>query len=75
LKGGDIMAQKHVNHLNIFKTLKLHWYEAMILKIAILSFGILIGANWPGIVLDWATPILIVAVVASLYAILVWWKE
>jgi hypothetical protein len=69
------LADKHVNHLNIFKTLRLHWYEAVILKIAILSFGILIGANWPTIVLDWATPLLIVAVVTSLYAILVWWKE
>ena len=69
------MVKKHVNHLNIFKTLKLQWYEVFGLKIAILSVGILIGANWPGIVLDWATPILIIALVSSLYAILVWWKE
>ena len=69
------MAQKHINHLNVFKTLKLHWYEAVMLKIAILSVGILIGANCPAIVLDWTTPILIVAVASSLYAILVWWKE
>ena len=69
------MAKNHTNHLSIFKTLRLHWYEALFLKISLLSIGILIGANWPAIVLDWATPLLIVAVVASLYAILVWWKE
>ena len=69
------MAKNHTNHLRIFKTLRLHWYEALLLKISLLSVGILIGANWPGIVLDWATPLLIVAVVSSLYAILVWWKE
>lgn len=69
------MTKKHPNHLNVFKVLRLHWYEALVLKIAILSVGILIGANWPGIVLDWATPLLIIAVASSLYAILVWWKE
>lgn len=69
------MAKKYNNHLNVFKSVRLHWYEALFIKISLLSIGILIGANWPGIVLDWATPILIVAVVSSLYAILVWWKE
>lgn len=70
------MAKKITNnHLNIFKTLKLQWYEVMFFKISLLSVGILIGANWPAIIQDWATPLLIVAIVASLYTILIWWKE
>ncbi len=70
------MAKKNTNnHLNIFKTLKLQWYEVMFFKISLLSVGILIGANWPAIIQDWATPILIIALVSSVYAVLVWWKE
>jgi hypothetical protein len=69
------MRRKHVKHFNIFKTLKLNWFELFVLKIAILTVGILIGANWPGVVLDWATPLLIIAVVSSIYFVLVWWKE
>ena len=70
------MAKKNTNnHLNIFKTLKLQWYEVMFFKISLLSVGILIGANWPAIIQDWATPLLIVAIVASLHTIIIWWKE
>ena len=70
------MAKKNTNnHLNIFKTLKLQWYEVMFFKISLLSVGILIGANWPAIIQDWATPILIIALVSSVYAVLIWWKE
>lgn len=69
------MAKQQVNHFNIFKTLRLNWFEMFVLKISLLTVGILIGANWPGIVQDWATPLLIVALVSSIYAILVWWKE
>lgn len=68
-------TKKRVNHFNIFKTLKLNWFELFVLKVSILTVGILIGANWPGIISDWATPLLIIAVVASVYFILVWWKE
>lgn len=69
------MAKKTNNHYNIFKTLRLTWFEAFVLKVSLLTVGILIGANWPGIVQDWATPLLILAIVSSVYAILVWWKE
>lgn len=70
------MAKKNTNnHLDIFKTLKLQWYEVMFFKISLLSVGILIGANWPAIIQDWATPILIIALVSSVYAVLIWWKE
>lgn len=62
-------------NLNILKTLRLNWFELLILKIALLSFGILIGANWPGIIMDWSAPILIIAIVSSFYVVLVWWKE
>ncbi len=59
----------------VFKSVKLKWYEGLALKIALLSIGILIGANWPGIISDWATPLLIIAVVTSVWAAVVWLKE
>lgn len=61
--------------MKILKTIHLKWYEALALKIALLTVGILIGATWPGIINDWSMPILIIAVVSSIYAIIIWIKE
>ncbi len=69
------MKAKKTIRFNPFKELRLTWFEAFILKVSLLSVGILIGANWPDIILDWATPLLIVAIVTSVYAIIIWWKE
>ncbi len=69
------MKAKKTIKFNPFKELRLTWFEAFILKISLLSVGILIGANWPDIILDWATPLLVIAIVTSVYAIIIWLKE
>ncbi len=54
--------------MKVLKSVHLEWYEALAVKIALLSTGILIGANWPGIIHDWSLPLLILVVVTSVYA-------
>ena len=57
--------------MKIFKSVSFAWYEISALKVALLGIGVLIGANWPDIIHDWSLPILIAAIVASVYGTLV----
>ena len=42
--------------MNIFKDFTLKWWQAGIFKIALLSFGIIIGSAWPELLRGWTAP-------------------
>jgi hypothetical protein len=60
--------------MDIFKTITLEWWQTGLLKIGLISLGILIGLHWPRIRkyywLWWA-----LFLIPSLYILYVWFQE
>ena len=61
--------------MNIFKSFTLKWWQGSLLKIAMISLGIVIGATWPEIFVNWVTVLLIVSIVSASYITYIWWKQ
>jgi hypothetical protein len=55
--------------MNLFKTYSFTWWQVGVLKLALLSIGVLIGARWPEFWNGLTTTVIGVAVVATAYSI------
>jgi len=61
--------------MNIFKSFTLKWWQGSLLKIALVSFGIIIGANWPEVFASWTLVLLVLFLVLGTYLKVVWWRQ
>jgi hypothetical protein len=61
--------------MNIFKTFKLTWWQAAVLKLTTLTLGIAIGAYWWEFFQSYIWALLVIAVLCGLYVLSVWWKQ
>jgi len=61
--------------MNIFKTFTLRWWQAGVLKISLLSLGIIIGATWSDILYPWRMVLLLVFVLSTASIFYIWWKQ
>jgi len=67
--------QVYYKSMNIFKTFTLKWWQASIFKLALISFGIILGVYFQAFFLQWIVPVTIVCVLCMLYSIGLWWRE
>ena len=58
--------------MNPFKSFCLTWWQAGLWKIGVVSFGLLIGANWPKVFAPRSGWLLAMAALAGGYAGIVW---
>jgi hypothetical protein len=63
------------NHLNLFKTFTLKWWQVACFKVGILATGIVIGAYWHGLFGGYFLLLIILAVISLAYVTYVWWKQ
>jgi hypothetical protein len=61
--------------MNIFKDFTLKWWQAGILKIALLSLGITIGSTWPELFKEWIHLLFLLFLISVSYVTYVWWKQ
>jgi hypothetical protein len=61
--------------MGILKSFTLKWWETSLFKICSISLGIIIGATWPEIFLQWRSALLLVVVLPGLYLTWIWWKQ
>lgn len=59
----------------MFRSFTLTWWQGVLLKLSMLSLGIVIGTGWPEIFSQWISLLLIVFVVLSTYISFVCWKQ
>lgn len=53
----------------------LKWWQVSLLKICVLAFGLVIGANWPEIFVGYTIVLIVITVVLSIYLAFVWLQE
>jgi len=61
--------------MSIFKRSTYTWWQIGLLKLALVSIGIAIGASWSNVFLPYAVPLVILGVVLGLYLLAVWMKK
>ena len=58
--------------MNIFKKVTFTWWQIGFLKLAMLSFGIVIGTMWPWVFIDYINTLLIGGILLAVYLTYVW---
>ncbi len=61
--------------MKITKTVRFKWWQVSLLKISVLSLGIIIGSLWPETFLPYLTHLFILMVALGVYLGLIWWKQ
>lgn len=61
--------------MNIFTSHKMSLWQVGILKLAVLCFGVAIGANWPMVFQQYTIFLVIVGAASGLYIAYIWMKQ
>lgn len=61
--------------MNIFKTASYSWWQIGLLKFALLSIGLAIGAYWPAVFLPYAVWLAALGALLGLYLAYAWIKQ
>ncbi len=61
--------------MNIFKSFTLTWWQTGLLKLCLISLGIIIGVYFQEFFLQWIVLVTILFVVPAIYITNVWWKQ
>jgi hypothetical protein len=61
--------------MNLFKTFTLLWWQASVLKVGLLSVGIIIGALWSSFFRRYVVTLGVVAILTLSYVTFVWARQ
>lgn len=61
--------------MNVFKSFTLKWWQGSLLKVSMITLGIVIGATWPDIFYAWRLGLLLVFALPSAYLGWIWWRQ
>jgi hypothetical protein len=61
--------------MNPFKSFTLKWWQTGLLKLSMISLGIILGIYWQGFFHQWIVIVTIVFIVPALYLVRVWWEQ
>ncbi|PIR98176.1 MAG: hypothetical protein COT89_00475 [Candidatus Colwellbacteria bacterium CG10_big_fil_rev_8_21_14_0_10_42_22] len=63
---------------NFFKPITLKWWQVGVVKVALISFGILVGIVWSSFFEAWIPTLLALLIVSWAYLVAIWfrnWKD
>ncbi|MDP2676179.1 MAG: hypothetical protein Q8O83_00630 [bacterium] len=61
--------------MNIFKSKSMNWWQVGVLKLALLSIGIAIGAQWSIVFSKYTGAFFVVGIALGVYSALVWFRK
>ena len=61
--------------MQLFKSVTLTWWQVGLLKLSLLSLGVILGATWPGVFVNWREVLLVLFVVPAFYVTYVWFQQ
>jgi len=61
--------------MNLFKTFKLKWWQVSLLKIAMVSFGIILGVYLKDVLENYLGIFWILFLIPATYITYIWWKQ
>jgi len=61
--------------MNVFESFRLTWWQAALLKLCLISLGILVGATWSEAFRPWTVLLATTVALPGAYITHVWWKQ
>ena len=61
--------------LTFFIPVTLTWWQVVLLKLSLLSLGVVVCTTWPGVFVGWREVLLVVFVVPAFYLTYVWFSQ
>jgi len=59
----------------LFTSFTFTWWQLGLVKISLLSLGVVVGATWPGVFVVWRDLLLVLFVVPAFYVSYLWFKQ
>jgi len=59
----------------LFTLVTFTWWQVGLLKLSLLSLGVILGATWPGVFVNWREVLLVLFVVPAFYVTYVWFQQ
>ena len=61
--------------MTLFNPITFTWWQVSILKLSLLSLGVVVGATWPGVFGGWREVLVVLFVVPAFYLTYVWFRQ
>lgn len=61
--------------MNIFKSFTMKWWQVGLFKLALASFGIILGVYFQEFFLEWIVLVAVIFALSTLYISKIWWKQ
>jgi hypothetical protein len=58
-----------------FKPITFAWWQMSLLKLSLLSLGVVVGSTWPGVFVGWRDVLVVLFVVPAFYVTYVWFRQ
>jgi hypothetical protein len=74
--GGHVQEDRAMRRkTTLFKSFTFAWWQLGLLKLSLLSLGIVVGATWPGVFMGWRDLLVVLFVAPAFYLSYVWLKQ
>jgi hypothetical protein len=59
----------------LFKSVTFTWWQVGLLKVSLLSLGVVVGSTWPELFVGWRDLLLLLFVVPAFYVTYLWFRQ
>jgi hypothetical protein len=74
--GGHVQEDRAMRRkTTLFKSFTFAWWQLGLLKLSLLSLGIVVGATWSGVFMGWRDLLVVLFVAPAFYLSYVWLKQ
>jgi hypothetical protein len=61
--------------MTVFKSFTFAWWQLGVLKLALLSLGVVVGSTWPEVFVGWRDLLVVLFVVPAFYITYLWFRQ